>query len=472
MGRRRKTLLEEDLAVAVEDIPTKPSRQLVDAEHTIKYRKPIPDPAIDLIEEEPEDPEEIEEEVEEEDKPKRRSHNTSSFRAKLKQELGERGIGGEEQLRLRVDRLPYYDIDGRTGLTAEKEFVRNFICQKDFILSDEYLDETAKLYGPGAYWFTLRHKTSILKNWHMKIGGAPIAPAAAAIVQTGDAPSHAMGAAATPIYPPHFAPHVPAPAPRTLKQELKELVETKRLMKELSDDGAPSPPPADPDVTLMTYLARDPTVMDKLSKGVLGKLLGSAPAERDEWAGVALELIKSGQALQIISATINAFFNGFGNLIPKGGGNGQTQMAQTQVQNHQANQGAQVSPIQDQQEGTNGDQQNEAGRFRSTELPQGVQTAPEVSEQIAPEDELIYALIAAMERQASTEEARNIINVICFKAPWVRESIDELINRSTDEVLALLTAYHPPVAEMAHAREWLDALIAALTINSQEGDSE
>lgn len=473
MGRRRKAVTEPELIEADHDLnQAKTPRQVVEAEHTIRFRKPLDVATLETeTEEEPEIEDFEEPEIEESDDEQPRRRTALSFRSKLKKELGDRGIGSDEQLRLRIDRLPYYEVNGNTGINAEKEFVRNIPCAKEFVLNDEYLDEVSKSCGPGAYWFTLRHKNTIVKMWHMKISGPP-PPIAPVTAEAGQAGTQV-------IYQP--APNQ-AQQLVAVQDPLAQMRQAFKLVREFRDDlglvmpqqsepAQTPPPPTDPKIAALQLIAENPDVMEKIGSGLTKIMLGSKSGDdSDPWAEVAKEAIRSGQAPQIVATLIREFMAPFRNLW--GNNNGQTQMAQTQVQNHQANQGAQVSPIQDQQEGTNGDQQNEAGRFRSTELPQGVQTAPEVSEQIAPEDELIYALIAAMERQASTEEARNIINVICFKAPWVRESIDELINRSTDEVLALLTAYHPPVAEMAHAREWLDALIAALTINSQEGDSE
>jgi hypothetical protein len=467
MGRRRKPVTEPELPDTDADLQQpKSTRQVVEAEHTIRFRKPLD---VGTLEPEPaEEQEEIEEfedlHIEDPDEGQSRRRPALTFRSKLKKELGDRGIGGDEQLKLRIDRLPYYEANGNTGINAEKEFVRNIPCSKEFVLNDEYLDEVSKSCGPGAYWFTLRHKNTIVKMWHMKISGPPpIAPVTAEAGQGGPQV----------VYQP--APNQQQ-QPVAVQDPLAQMRQAFKLVRELRDDlglmmPQPSPPPApppptDPKVAALQLIAENPDVMEKIGSGIAKTVLGSKGGDdSNPWAEVAKEAIKSGQAPQIVATLIREFMAPLRNLW--GNNNGQAQMAPPPVQN-------QTQPGHSQQDqlapGQEMGQAADPGR-----APGGV--AEDVHQHGAPQDalepadQLIYLLIAAMERQATMPEAKNIINVAIFRAPELRASIDELINLPTDQILALVTAYHPPVAEMAHAREWLESLIAALTV-PQEGADE
>ena len=91
---------------------------------------------------------------------------------------------------------------------------------------------------------------------------------------------------------------------------------------------------------------------------------------------------------------------------------------------------------------------------------------------LTPADELIYALISLMAKQAPTTEAVNMINIAVVRHPGLGDSIDELLNLSVDQILMMLGAYHPPVAQMPHAREWVNSLIESLAAEPEEaGDT-
>jgi hypothetical protein len=466
MARRIKSTVEPELMEADPDLqPAKSPRQVVEAEHTIRFRKPLDVATLESESEEEEDVEEFEEpEIEEPDGEQPRRRTALSFRSKLKKELGDRGIGSDEQLRLRIDRLPYYEINGNTGINAEKEFVRNIPCAKEFVLNDEYLDEVSKSCGPGAYWFTLRHKNTVVKMWHMKISGPPIAPV----------PTEAGQGSPQVIYQP--APNQPQ-QPAAVQDPLAQMRQAFKLVRDLREDlglmmpqqSAPAPAvPTDPKIAALQLIAENPDVMEKIGTGIAKTVLGSKSGEdSDPWATVAIEAIKSGQASQIVATLVREIMGPIRNIW--GNNNGQAQVAQAPVQN-------QTRPEQPQQPGQLAPGQ-EAGQVATPGDGAGgvagdVHQHSAAQNALDPADELIYALIGAMERQSSMAEAQSIVNVAVFRAPELRQSIDELINLPTDQILALVTAYHPPVAQMPHATEWLDALITMLTVNSQEEGNE
>jgi len=166
MARRKK--LEPD-ETAVEGVAKKPAVQTVDAVHTIKYSAPVTVPAV---EPEPDDSEDLaieDFELDDNAEPKPRP---LSPRARLREKLAKLGVTNQA-LKLRIDRLPNYDLNGQSGINAEKDYIRTTACTEQFFDSDDYLEHIRSIAGPGTYWLTLRGGKSIVAQWQERIGGAP-----------------------------------------------------------------------------------------------------------------------------------------------------------------------------------------------------------------------------------------------------------------------------------------------------------
>lgn len=162
MGRPRKVTIETEES---DQVAAKPATKTVEAKHTVTYVEPITvpvtetDSAVETFDDEPDEEIESRERV-------------PSVRTRLKNKLAKGGITNSEQLRLRIDRLPLYDINGQAGINAEREFLRTITCTENFFMTDDYLDTLRTIGGTGTYWLTLRHKNNIVASWQERIGGA------------------------------------------------------------------------------------------------------------------------------------------------------------------------------------------------------------------------------------------------------------------------------------------------------------
>jgi len=165
MGRPKKIIVEDS---ETENAAKKPAVKTVEAVHTIKYSEPV---TVPVTESEPEDADEwTPDDAEEVDEPK--ASRPPSLRARLKERLEKAGIAGT-QLRLRIDRLPFYEINGLSGVNAEKEFVRALTCTEAYFDTEDYLESIRAQFGPGTYWLTARAGKSIVAQWQERIGGTP-----------------------------------------------------------------------------------------------------------------------------------------------------------------------------------------------------------------------------------------------------------------------------------------------------------
>jgi hypothetical protein len=251
---------------------------------------------------------------------------------------------------------------------------------------------------------------------------------------------------------------------------LEELVEREEKIERLrsvvapprreSSTSAPVPQKSD-DELVMSAIARNPQVVDKVMSGITSKFLGSESGAGITWEDVAMEAVKSGQASGIVQGVLNFITNVGANLLrPAQPVQQALQPPAPAVQPPQQAQTApQVAPAETPALSAN-DQQQQAAQPQVDQGPM----------QMAPVDALVYSLIGAMENQAPITEAKTLIDLAIVRNPFLRESIDELINLPDDQVLALLAAYHPPVAQMSHAKTWLNSLINALTDEGGEFD--
>ena len=300
---------------AVELLPPEEIRQtrkqVVAAKHTVVYEAPE---VIDIpLEDDEETPEEISEQEQAQRQP--------SFRTKIRERFKQRGIGVDETLNLRIDRLPLFEQNGFGGLKADKEFCGIIPCTEKFFDGDDYLMEIQRRYGPGEYWLTVRHKNAIVSSWRERLGGFPVAPIPVT-TEPGQPPQM--------MYP---QPITQSVQPRSVKEEMREVAEIIKLVDGIRGprEETPIPSVTDPDTILLSSLATNDKFMDKISNSLVGKLVGNRNGDGGDdpspWS-VAMELVKTGQAATIVKTLIDSVFNGLSGMVPGRQQNGQAQAQQ------------------------------------------------------------------------------------------------------------------------------------------------
>jgi hypothetical protein len=452
MGTRKKS--------AIEVLPPEPEfkstrKQVVAAKHTVVYEAP----EIVEIPIEPDEDIDNQSDAEEEDqRPK-----PPSMRAKLKQKFEQRGIGGDEILALRIDRLPLYEQNGIAGLKADKEFCGVIQCTEKFFDTDDYIVEVQRRYGPGEYWLTLRHKVAIIKSWRERVGGFPTTPVATA---------SESGQSSQPMYaqPMYAQQMTPAPLPRSVKDEMREVAEIIKLVDgirgPLREDN-PAPSVTDPDTILLSSLATNDKFMDRIGSSLVGKLVGgkggSGEDDPSPWA-VAMELVKTGQAATIVKTVIDSFFSGVSGMIPR---TNQNQNGYTQPQ------GQGMAP------------QQQTNQAPMQHLPPS-QTQPEMEapqqpsgqQQMTPADQALATVISDCAKkippQVTFTNLMTFADALNDQAPAY--SIDGWItffaNMPINDALAFVKTLPngEQVASLPHAKEWTTQLQELIKENEGEND--
>ncbi|MBO0721506.1 MAG: hypothetical protein J2P41_11830, partial [Blastocatellia bacterium] len=223
-----------------------------------------------------------------------------------------------------------------------------------------------------------------------------------------------------------------------------------------------------PETAAWQIISKNPDVMERIGSGLAKTILGSKAGDTDPWADVAMEAIRSGQAVGIVREAINAFFSGINGLFPKGNQNGQAPAGPPQVPAPPNQNGfPQATPTSVWNQAP---ANAEGPASRPVQESAGVdQTNPALQQVVmTPADTLIIQLIQAMERNAPLKEAQSVIEVAIFRNPELGESVDELLNMSTESIMTLLGGYHPKVSEIPHAKKWLKSLMGSLASSEQE----
>lgn len=378
----------------------------------------------------------------------------SSERDELKKKLAKAAITPGSQLKLTIEKYLHSDaVDGQGGMFAETEHCTKYVCAEAHITSEDYLD-VARRFGPGLYRFTLRLKNLIVTAWDKRISAGTISP---------------IIGHANPADPnsPQVIVNMPEGAQQPVgiidpMRQMRELAKTYKEMKSAFEpEGMQAAPaaaaPTDPKIAALQLIADNPDVMERIGKGIASTVLGARSGDSDPWADVAMEAIKTGQAAEIAATIIREIMSPFRSL---GGNNGQAPMAAPPPAPvpHPQNGRPPMRPIP------------HAERPADSQVQEGmgqVQGAPQPQVMLTPADALMLALIDAMARNAPLKEAQNIINVAIYRNPELDESIDELLNHSVDEILDMLTTFHPQVAKIEHAKAWLETLVGSYATEAQ-----
>lgn len=461
-GRPRKVNPE---ILPPEDDQPKGRKKLVEAEHTIKYTSPVPV----TVEDNPEDAElEL---LDDEDRPKKKKNNE---REELRKVLAKNNITPATQLKLTIERYLHSETS-EGGTWAETEHCTRYPCTKEHIISEDYLD-AARKWGVGTYRFTLRMQHQIVTAWDKRIStGMP-----GQVVQhtiPGDPTSPQVIVSGDGQQPMSFRDIM-----RSQKEAFKEQLEMAKLMREAYGlTPETSQTPTDPEVAALHLLAKNPDVMEKVAAGIAKVALGSKSGDSDPWADVAIKVVESGQAPQMIRELISGLFNGFQTLIPPRANDGQAQQQSSQVDQ---------APIQN-QASTDG-----AGNAGTSEnmLLSGVQTRPGESssrsdgdafgasgqqQQITPEEQALQLVIDHCQKRLPPQIAFNRLMAFAdaVNDQYPQGSIDGYIEMfgamTPDQALEFVKTLPNGEAVIAldHTRGWTEDL-QKLIRESQEGGEE
>lgn len=289
MGRPKKVATEESTA---ETVAKKPAVKTVEAVHTIKYSEPV---TVPVTEPEPEEAEEVELEGAEFDEGEiERRARPLSPRARLREKLAKLGVTNQA-LKLRIDRLPQYEINGQSGINAEKDYIRTTACTEAFFDSDDYL-EHLRSFGPGTYWLTLRGGKSIVAQWQERIGGAPQAQPSA---ENPGVEVYQPAASVDPM--------------ASLLKQAKQFAELRKLLAPESDNQPRATANSEPQTTeqaLLTLMNVDSGLVDTVAGKLRGLLKGSGnnPGEAEKgWMDVLYMAIERDTLPKLINQFATQF---------------------------------------------------------------------------------------------------------------------------------------------------------------------
>ncbi|MFN0108538.1 MAG: hypothetical protein ACKVZH_06755 [Blastocatellia bacterium] len=396
MGRPKKVATEES---TVETVAKKPAVKMVEAKHVVTYSEPL---TIPVTESEPEETEETELEGAEFDEGEiERRARPLSPRARLREKLAKLGVTNQA-LKLRIDRLPQYEINGQSGINAEKDYIRTTACTEAFFDSDDYL-EHLRSFGPGTYWLTLRGGKSIVAQWQERIGGAPQAQPSA------ENPGIEV-----------YQPAAPVDPMASLLKQAKQFSELRKLLAPESETLSRAAAKSEPQTTeqaLLTLMNADSGLVDTVAGKLRGLLKGSGnnPGEAEKgWLDVLYMAIER----DTLPKLINQFAVQF--------------RPQQQAQ-------ATVSQPPD-------------------------NTPPPMPPDVAAYQRLLTALTANMRANGDVSTVLTALDGFAALFPEHAANIEGFLSNDTQHLLGMLPQFYPPAAEVVglpHAVEWVGKLKAA-----------
>lgn len=394
MGRQKKVLTEE---IAPESTVKKPALKTVEAVHTIKYSEPVTVPVTEPEAEEDQEVAVDDVEFDEEVEPKARP---LSPRARLREKLAKLGVTNQA-LKLRIDRLPNYDINGQSGINAEKDYIRTTACTEAFFDSDDYLEHIRSIAGPGTYWLTLRGGKSIVAQWQERIGGAPQA------LSSVENPS-------VEVYQPVATPIDPM---ASLLKQAKQFSELRKLLAPESEPVSRTIATTDAPTTeqaLLTLMNADSGIVDTVASKLRGLLRGnngSGESERS-WIDVLYVAIER----DTLPKLINQFAAQF------------------------------RAPQPDQATGN-----------QPTDSP------PPMPPDVLAQQRLLAVLTNAMRLNSDVATVLPALDGFAELFPEHRGMIEQFLSAEPEQLLTALPQFFPPAAEvvaMPHAKEWVQKLKA------------
>lgn len=382
------------------------------------------------------------------------------------------GMGGSSaRWEMVIYRLPKYASDGRTDQSSRERCGR-----LDF--TEEYEAEIQKRWARAS---KSNHFLVVVKKNGMYFKQLPVfscePPLPEEMITTQQV---------APVSPPimtlpyHDAPEPqqPVAVPDPMKQ-LKQLLEMQKLMREALGDNQQQSRPAqaaapDPETSFLQVLAQNTNIVEKLANGALGKLLGDKAndAERDPWADVAMEAIKSGQAADLLRVGIESLFNGVSGLFPKGQNDGQPQIPQTQVppQTMPAS-GRQISPRASAQT------QPQSEENIPARINGGMGQANSQQPPPTPEEQVLALTLEHCERRIPPQIALNRILAIAeqlndeapaYSIDGYLQLFAQMTPEAALEVAKTITPDGERIAALPHAQQWTAELQSLLKEPEEE----
>jgi hypothetical protein len=419
-----------------------------------------------------------------EDKPQRKVKDEHK---KLRELLAQHNIAPSAQLRLSIERYLHSE-SSEGGTWSEKEFLTRYICTKEQIVNEDYLD-VARKWGAGTYWFTLRMYTPgkspgsrVVASWEKRLGAVPSSPVIQSVNPADpNSPQFVIqtnGDGQQAYQPPSMRDIMKAQ-----KEAFKEQLEMAKLMREaygFNSEPSQQEPKSEEEI-IAGAIIKQPAVIESVVESII-KRVGVKGGDSDTpwWADILKDSITTGQLAPTVQGVVKALFpNGlFGGLFPGGQNNGQAPMATPPLQTNgpadsqRAPDGrtvvAQEIPQGNQSlQSTNGEVDQQGGM-----LPAGQQ-------QITPEQHALSRLIQNCQRnvpvQVAYQQLVSYADAIEDQAPdfSIYGYIDLLGSMPTDQVLEFVKSLPggEQIIALPHAKEWTTEL-QQLIKESQEGEEE
>lgn len=226
-----------------------------------------------------------------------------------------------------VYRLPYYETNGNID---PKSRIR--VGELPFTYEYEYeIQRRWARPGKSNYFLIVCRKDGrFYKKGKFPVLYCEPLPPDEQIKCDGEQTPLAIAAAPAAPYPAPIIEHQPPPSP---KEQLKEALELVKMVQGITGTSAANPAavaPDDPEVAVLRLLAKDEQVLDKLSKGLLGKIFNDVKEEADPWAEIAKEALRSGQAVELLQVGIKSLFQGFSGFFPQAASNAPAALIQQQ----------------------------------------------------------------------------------------------------------------------------------------------
>lgn len=459
MASRKKTPKEPELITNEIEIDAKPvnvpARKVVETK-TITYEEPV-------NEDEDEDTED--DFIQIENKPSYRKA-AKSERTKAKERWQKRRGATSGLYRIRIDRLPLFDVNGQTGVNAERKFVKMMAsCTGKYIDDEEYLEVIRGMVQtgqtqPGAFWIQILDSQGIVDQWAEFVDGG----------QAGIVSGVQPVAIADPANPGQVIVQMPQQAQvqadpfgdfdKTLKMfERMEKMRQSLGLSPIQPNPEPQKAELTPEQQLAATLLLDPDVKKKAVKSLLGS--NGDSGERD----LVTLAIEHGPAL--IEAAGTAIRNIISDMRKT---NGTAQTLQTphlsngytQDQRQEHGQDGQIQAIQE----SNG----QTLESHSQAVPEAI---------LNPEDVLLASILDACKRRIppkiAAKRAVDYADLIENQAPHlsVYGFVEYFNDGDVDAILPFIEAYNDQAKEvlaMPHAKEWAKHFQAELKAQyEQEG---
>jgi len=455
MPSKKKTkpdleIVEDDAGLDPKPVNA-PARKVVETK-TITYEEPVSET----------DDEDMEEGFIIEDKPSYRKA-AKSERTKAKERWQKkRGVTGG-LYRIRIDRLPLFDVNGQTGVNAERKFVKMISsCTGKYVDDEEYLEVIRGMIQtgqtqPGAFWVQILDSQGIVDQWAEFLdGGMPATIQAQPIA----VPDHANPGQVIVQMPQQSQIQTDpfAEFDKTLKmfERMEKMRQSLGVVPAQQQNPAPM---QSPEISVAELLMKDP----HHAKKIVGNLMGGE-GEKDLMA-LAFE---HGPAL------IESLGNVIRNIISdvKGGINGTTQVQQATLPQDR---NAQIPASE-----WNGDQssvhsiegipqhQGNGNALNPQQVQQGHEAQAPATR---PEDELLAGILDHCKRRMpprmAADRAFKYAEYVERVAP--QQSVFTLIEQFTDNpieeslsLFELLSDEAKEILAMPHAKAWAMQLQAEL----------